>query len=179
MGCGGQIKQEKERAKAWQGPYHRWFASGSLVCLLRDGKPVRLATVACREPYQLAKPFPRLGLSFPVAHMLLEAILEMGGRGPKGTMLVQISSSFFSYQPVLRCLQSMHSVPFPHEVVQGQPPKPVDYLSAIDEKAVLAGQQLDPSQREAVHLGLTSRVALIQGPPGKHSKGHARATYCK
>ena len=78
----------------------------------------------------------------------------------------QVSSSFFSYEPVLRCLHRLDAVPFAEELVQGQPPKDIDYLPSVDPDTIIATLSLDQSQKEAVKLGLTKRISVIQGPPG-------------
>jgi hypothetical protein len=80
----------------------------------------------------------------------------------------QVSSSYFSYEPVLRCLQSMDQVAFAEELVHGEPPLPLTYLpTSVCMEQALASYTLDESQRRAVELGLTQRISIIQGPPGE------------
>lgn len=81
--------------------------------------------------------------------------------------MFQASSSYFSYEPVLRCLKSIVTVPFEDELVSGQAPADLSEVStyalsdAIREKLVS-----DTSQLHAVESALTKRLTLVQGPPG-------------
>lgn len=98
--------------------------------------------------------------------------------------LIEVSDSFFSYRPVLMSLQNMVSVPLSREIVhiEAQPERP-DYLPRIvtlpsdfanvqvdldawSNQSVMQSTTLDESQSKALGMALTSRVALIQGPPG-------------
>lgn len=42
----------------------------------------------------------------------------------------QVSTSFFTYRPVLKCLQDMTAVPMAQELLLGQAPQHVDYWPA-------------------------------------------------
>jgi len=101
--------------------------------------------------------------------------------------LIEISTSFFSYRPVLTALQNMETVAFSDELVHQRVPADgrCSYLpptvrfpdgehfhgyrcpiSQHSIGAVVERTTLDQSQASAVLHALTSRVALIQGPPG-------------
>jgi hypothetical protein len=101
--------------------------------------------------------------------------------------LIEASKSFFTYQPILRTLQSMEGVPMSEELVdldsavEGRPtylpekivlPQGADfggYVYDFDSWSptdVTEKTSLDLSQAKALHHALTSRVSLIQGPPG-------------
>ena len=98
--------------------------------------------------------------------------------------LIEVSDSFFSYRPVLESLQTMVSVPLSQEIVHierhhDRPlylPRtlklPSDFNSVevdLDDwsnQSVMQSTTLDESQSRALGMALTSRVALIQGPPG-------------
>jgi hypothetical protein len=98
--------------------------------------------------------------------------------------LIEVSDSFFSYRPVLESLQTMISVPLSQEIVHlerfPQRPNylprtvklPSDFngievdLDDWSNQSVMQSTTLDESQSRALGMALTSRVALIQGPPG-------------
>ena len=113
-----------ERMDFWKDPAARGlFPVDSLVAVVRSGEPVAIAVVIRRRDEELARtdvpdppsdeppaPWwtarPVIGLTFPHAEALA-ALLEEGLRSyePDGVYddlaLVQITSSFFSYRPVL------------------------------------------------------------------------------
>jgi hypothetical protein len=101
--------------------------------------------------------------------------------------MIEASSSFFAYEPILKSLQLMTSIPFVEEMCEKSsgstgnldylPPQVrlpknsicnghlCDFLSwSADD--VLANTTLDISQVDALYHTFTNRVALIQGPPG-------------
>ena len=106
----------------------------------------------------------------------------------KGSFLTytmcETSDSFFSYRPVLEALQQMTSVPLAQNIVSLEPTiarshylpsqvrMPLDFgglvcnLDEWSDDEIIKSTTLDSSQATALHLALTSRVALIQGPPG-------------
>lgn len=103
--------------------------------------------------------------------------------------LIEVSSSFVTYRPILKSLQEMTSLPFVDEICHLRTPitaGPLNYLplelkmpddkicaghklnlqSTTIIKDILSGTTLDESQARALHHSLTSRLTLIQGPPG-------------
>jgi hypothetical protein len=101
--------------------------------------------------------------------------------------LVEVSKSFFAYQPILKKLQEMDSIPLWEELVGSSSgavlkpdylpekvtlPKGKDFgafectLGEWSSSDITKATSLDMSQAEALRHALTSRVALIQGPPG-------------
>lgn len=102
--------------------------------------------------------------------------------------MVEASSSFFTYQPILTSLQSKVSLPFLEEICNpialstaqtpGYLPDTLKMpsvksfngyrcsLSSWSSDDVVKNTSLDPSQADALHHAFTSRVSLIQGPPG-------------
>lgn len=103
--------------------------------------------------------------------------------------MIEVSSSFFTYEPVLKSLQDMYSVPFLKELTARQgvanfANRP-DYLPEIlvmpEDKFSLGHQcdvgnwsskevadytSLDETQADALFHAFSNRVSLIQGPPG-------------
>ena len=98
--------------------------------------------------------------------------------------MCEASDSFFSYKPVLEALKQMASIPLAQNIVSLQQTNerpsylpqqvrmPSDFgglLCSLDkwtDDRIIESTTLDTSQAKALHLALTSRVALIQGPPG-------------
>ena len=101
--------------------------------------------------------------------------------------LVEVSKSFFAYQPVLKTLQEMEAVPLANELVASdegfisERPAYLPNTIILPEKdfggsrvklddwstdEVVANTSLDRSQAEALRHSLSSRVVLMQGPPG-------------
>ncbi|GAX15209.1 hypothetical protein FisN_12Lh085 [Fistulifera solaris] len=102
--------------------------------------------------------------------------------------LVEASSSFFTYQPILASLQSKYSLPFLEELCSSSSLRishPPNYLpdtlcmpkgksfngyccsiSSWSSADLVSNTSLDSSQADALHHAFTSRVSLIQGPPG-------------
>ena len=95
---------------------------------------------------------------------------------PQTKMLVA-SSSYFAYKPVLARLQSIQSIPFESELVQGKQSKRQEYitiddinsfkfLSSFPQVLRESVNKLDGAQFDAYCMALQRRVALVQGPPG-------------
>jgi hypothetical protein len=102
--------------------------------------------------------------------------------------MIEASKSFFAYEPVLKALQSMDRIPFTCELIElrshhsNRPtylPNTVNFPSdenfhgytcnlvgVPSPQDVVDRTSLDISQAKAVCQALTSRVSLIQGPPG-------------
>jgi hypothetical protein len=98
--------------------------------------------------------------------------------------LIQIDTAIFSYEPVLKALQSMRSMPLSSELLCWSPTStvepptytlPIAIVQAIksdprqDLSTLLRTPKpilLDNSQVLSLLAGLTQKVSLIQGPPG-------------
>jgi hypothetical protein len=81
--------------------------------------------------------------------------------------MFQATSSYFSYEPVLRTLQNMGSIPFADEIVMGS--KPLECkggkVKSISS-SVVKKLSSDLSQLRAVESAVRQRMTLVQGPPG-------------
>lgn len=171
---------------------------GSLVCLVLRDEPIWCGQVVAGASGEewLGRPGkPRIGVVLNAAeeHSMykLEGLLKHTGSATTFD-LIGISSSFFSYAPVLRRLQEIESLPLSDELlfgrssqmipevfqdparvslqIPGNSQAPVVDLSsesAID--TVTASTSLDLYQAQALLRSLKSRVAILQGPPGKIS----------
>ena len=165
----------------------------SLVSLQRNGATVRFGTIAMSaaaaggvdgQAWLNHPDGPRIGLEFERKEDLFETLNDLCGMEQcEPYELVPASQSFFSYRPVLSCLQKMTSVPLEEEIVDGRTStngRP-DYIPRMVKLPAECGSVqldlnawrdaaltslLDRSQRDALRLALTNRVAIIQGPPG-------------
>jgi hypothetical protein len=159
----------------------------SLVSLQRNGETVRYGTIAMSgggdEQTWLDHPDgPRIGLEFERKEDLFATLNDLWDLEQCVPYeLVPASQSFFSYRSVLSCLQKMTVIPLEEEIVDGTSTngRP-DYIPQIVMLPPELGSvrldlnawrdtgltSLDQSQRDALRLALTTRVAIIQGPPG-------------
>ena len=190
----------------------RVLSQGSVVALCRNKVPVRMGVISIREDsmnneWLNARGGPRIGLKFEaeidfnasIAEMsknakLNETLCEIQNKSDRKKVLnkmetyelIEASKSFFSYQPILKALQTMEKVPFSNELVHLRPsdrkpqylpwtmtmPSDQNFkslkcdLSQWSSSEVERKTSLDHSQAEALRHALTSRIALIQGPPG-------------
>lgn len=154
---------------------------GSMATLIIDGTVVAFPTLRRDEDYLSKKP--------PEFVLLLD-----GKQSTKITMskfvraksvkLVQIDTAVFSYEPVLKALQQITSMPLATELVQGESPElppnpPTSIIDALrqnpsqDLKDLIQCPKsvvLDDAQARSLMSGLTRRVSIIQGPPGKFNE---------
>lgn len=177
--------KKADAVKYWKTAGTKQFPISSLVALVdtRVPKVLKFAMIVKADALELAHhdngvPRPRLGLAFTgssltraLPHDVTELFKHIG-RGPTNLSLARACASFFTYEPVLKCLQTMVDIPFSNELVHGGQPEEATYLSHVDIDAEIAemerkdGFSYDPSQTHALRLGLTLRVALCVGPPG-------------
>ncbi|KAJ8602141.1 hypothetical protein CTAYLR_001664, partial [Chrysophaeum taylorii] len=173
-----------EALEYWRSPSGaKNFPLGSLVALVnkREGRVEYVATIVRAEPDELAsrdtfrnnRARPRVGLAFARdldAYELADILRGLGR--VTSTSLVRVCAGYFTYEPVLSCLQKMHSIPFAEELVYGKKPGVATYLAGLDVDAEIEnlersdGFEYDPSQRDALRLALATRVSVTVGPPG-------------
>lgn len=167
-------KGTREKEEFWT-KTKRLVPRDALVCLQRkdrDGEwvPVRFATIARREPKELSKPEPIIGLRFLSKNDTMEALKELSHRTAP-TRMVVVSAELFAYEPILRALKMMPGVPFADEVLHGTqvklPKEEQGYtLADVGQSVAAKVETLDAAQKSALDSALSNRMALIQGPPG-------------
>lgn len=159
----------------------------TLFCVTVDGQIVSFGTIH-RDETLLSQSPPVIVLQVSSAVMLQNTLQHL--KHAIDVQLVQIDTGIFAYEPVLRTLQSMRSLPLCKELLMWDaststtPPKlqlprslqeavsVIQYLPTTDISIYIGTQQaikLDPAQASSLLAGLTQTVSLIQGPPGnKH-----------
>ena len=160
-----KLKTAAERLDFWE-KSKRLLPKGSLACIVRQMQPnseyvpISVGTISRRDANELAVVRPNIGIIFFSDMDSTEAIADLaeGQEGQGKIRLLVASSSFFAYGPVLRCLQSIESIPFPEELVYCRPSTPpsdllVAYNSTLKRPPPFlakALQSLNPSQFHAV-----------------------------
>ncbi|KAL9639722.1 MAG: hypothetical protein Q9204_000975 [Flavoplaca sp. TL-2023a] len=161
---------------------HNLLRHQSLTCLILDGEITAFPSIH-RDSDLLATMPPVISIKFTNAAnaSISKTLLKM--KTCQTIRLVQVDTAVFAYEPVLRSLQRMKTLPLADELLfwnpestVGQPPKTP---SAVIEKLVHHGSDdlkeliqsskpvvLDRSQNESLIASLSQRVSLIQGPPG-------------
>eukprot|EP00729_Bicosta_minor_P011520 gene11520-30653_t len=169
-----KLSKVKDKEEFWDDS--RLLQYGTVVGLFQIGEDGKMkgdplfGRVADRDSKRLAKD-QTIGLMFEDQH-LSKPLSWINDASKSSMVLVEISASFFSYEPILKCLQQMNFVPFADEVVYMKPSRRIEYAKPAALKAAMASElrkhpfELDASQQDAVDTALQNRVSLIQGPPG-------------
>ena len=166
-----RLSCQKERENYWESS-RRVLPRDGLVCFLRqnkDGKwvPIRFGTIVRREPKELAadgKSKPIVGIAFFSRSEVLESLKELSDPSVPPTKLLVVSGELFAYQPILRGLQMMDSIPFEDELLHGKAPtEQVTEPLSVPEEMRGKIENLDEGQKVALDDALSNRVALIQG----------------
>ena len=169
-----KLSKVKDKEEFWDDS--RLLQYGTVVGLFQIGEDGKMkgdplfGRVADRDSKRLAKD-QTIGLMFEDQH-LSKPLSWIKDASKSSMVLVEISASFFSYEPILKCLQQMNFVPFADEVVYMKPSRRIEYAKPAALKAGMASElrkhpfELDASQQDAVDTALQNRVSLIQGPPG-------------
>ena len=153
----------------------------SLGCLICNGGIVAFASIF-RDVNQLAQ-----RPSVVVVNIADEASFEkvlLASKSQYVLQFVQVDTAVFAYEPILKCLQHMTEVPLQEQLLDFTPGadeslssiRPVHIIDQISEgrthdlKDILKTSrsvQLDVAQAESLLTGISKRVSLIQGPPGR------------
>ena len=159
----------------------RILSHQSPVCLIVDEEIVAFPLVD-RDEAMLAKIPPVVCLQFDGESTVIRALSKL--QGGKFIKLQSVDVAVFSYEPILKAIQRINEVPLYQELLFWTPSIPMPPSQNIPSSIVgmvrlNPGQELqsllrtpksiklDPSQAESFLNGLTQRVSLIQGPPGK------------
>ena len=161
---------------------HNLLKHQSLTCLILDGEITAFPSIH-RDSDLLATMPSVISIKFTnVANASIsKTLLKM--KTCQTIRLVQIDTAVFAYEPVLRSLQRMKTLPLADELLfwnleskVGQPPKaPSAVIEKLvhhrsdDLKELIQSSKpvvLDRSQNESLIASLSQRVSLIQGPPG-------------
>jgi hypothetical protein len=175
-GLAERIKKLKphERSTYWDnGQGRRCLSKQSLVILGRGDHIVALGVVVERDSAKMAK-HTKLQVGIEFQRSSLDTVIPfLGTVGLPGAphladWLYSSSISYFNYEPVLKRLKKIPTVPFREELVLGLG----DQLHSLPHARQPLSNSLrqkvesDPSQLAAVEAALRTRVALVQGPPG-------------
>lgn len=154
----------------------------SYGCLMRQGEIVSFVTVD-RDIDKLASDPPVIVLQI-ADEALKKTLLYL--KMYKDVEFLLVDTPFFAYEPVLKCLQETMDLTLAEELFfyrQGKqlalfdlaPPSLVEDLcengsgNIQDILGTSKPVTLDSSQLQSLIAGLTQRLSLIQGPPGKSS----------
>jgi hypothetical protein len=189
------MSQNQKRSVFWQSTKAKVLPWNSMIYFVKDNKVLAYGTVCKREMTLLdpkvenktgMAPRPCIGISFDSCDDLISALKEIKFKKSTDSniRMIQMSSAFFAYRPILESLQRMCSLPFAEEILNNLDPKPVSYFNQLSylyeefDKGTSCTDfgpmlrlpnpklMLNSSQIEAIKLCLKSRVALVQGPPG-------------
>jgi hypothetical protein len=152
----------------------------SFGCLVSSGQIVAFASID-RDEDLLAQEPAVVVLRITDASSLGKVL--MACKVVQDLCFVQVDTAVFSYEPILKCLQSLTGLPLEDqllnltpdsaEAVSGiQPTNIIDKIHNNWEQDLqnIVGSahpiHLDQAQAESLLAGLMKRVSLIQGPPG-------------
>ena len=170
----------KDRKAALQN--HRRFAKhGSMACILINDKVIGFASIH-RDEDLLSKQPPIFVVQVEGAASTVNVLTRL--KTASNVKMVQIDTALFAYEPVLKAIQDIKDVPLAEELLfwdKDSPARPPSF----PEPDIVAALEVDPScelqsylgttssvkldEKQAASLvtGLTQKVSLIQGPPGK------------
>ena len=153
----------------------------SLGCLVKNGDIIAFASVERDEDRLAKKP------SEVVLRISNEAFFKnvlSASKSIPALQFVQVDTAVFAYEPILKCLQNMTEIPLREQLLDLAPEtsealsdiQPVNICRKINQswthdlKHVLGttkSVRLDSAQAESLLTGLSKKVSLIQGPPGR------------
>ncbi|KAF8436537.1 P-loop containing nucleoside triphosphate hydrolase protein [Boletus edulis BED1] len=158
----------------------KFLSHQSLACLIADGQLLALGTILRVEDLLAKKP-PSVVIQISAEASFVKTLLKLNAA--KDVKLIQTNTAIFSFEPVLKVLQTMKIVPLAGEILFWETGIPICSPSAtipqitvslarnpsMDIQPLLGTPtsiKLDSAQADSLLAGLNQRVALIQGPPG-------------
>jgi hypothetical protein len=151
-------------------------------CILACGEVLAFATID-RDVDKLAETPPTLLLHVLGDAALLRVLIAFKTERQADMRFVLVGTPFFAYEPVLKRLQTMASIPLAEQLLNlngNHMPRQSELglESLATEIETHQGQdlssllglpktvQLDKSQTASLNAALTQKVSVIQGPPG-------------
>ncbi|KAF8553255.1 P-loop containing nucleoside triphosphate hydrolase protein [Imleria badia] len=158
----------------------KFLSHQSLACLVADGQLLALGTILRVEDLLVKKP-PAIAIQICGEASFVKTLLNLNAA--KEVKLLQTNTAIFSFEPVLKVLQTMKIVPLAEEILLWEngipirsPSTSISQLTvplarnpSMDIQSLLGTPtsiRLDGAQAESLLAGLNQRVSLIQGPPG-------------
>jgi hypothetical protein len=153
----------------------------SFGCLISNRDVIAFATIRRDEDLLARQPAV---LVLEIADDTSFRKVLIAGKSSADLQFVQVDTAVFAYKPFLKCLQTMTELPMQNqllnlgsessEVLSGiEPTRIVEKIRdnrGSDLQSTLGTTKsvlLDAAQAESLLSGLTQKVSLIQGPPGK------------
>jgi len=179
-------KKDPEARKKYVTEHRNFLKHQSLACLLADGEVVALVTINRSEDLLVHNP-PIVPVQFSGREdCIAKALLAL--KLTKEIGLIQLNTAMFSYEPVLMQLQDTKQLVLNDELMLWTPQQDMRLVSSAENSSISElidklrhdpshelqrrlglskSTQLDASQAACLIEGLTQRVSLMQGPPGK------------
>ena len=175
-----------QERKKWVTEHYSWLKHQSVACLIADGEMCVLGKISRNEDLLAHLP-PIITIQLAGGEdCVSRALVKL--KSTKQIKLMQLNTAIFSCEPVLQQLQRMNQLVLSEEVMLWTPDKAIrtvplaELPSVIDLVSKLQSDpsyqiqhilqlqrsvKLDESQAQCLRRGLTQRLTLVQGPPGK------------
>lgn len=185
LNCGQGLLQLKniqpDRRKKFLMDNRHILRQGNMACLLIDDEPVAFPTIH-RDEEALSKNPAAITVQFADDSTLSYALSKL--KTSADVKLVQLDAAIFAFEPFLRRLQEMGTLPLIDEIlrwdlskdIEGPSFQPAQVINTLKSqsgkelKEVLGVKKsviLDQSQMSSLCACLRQRISLVQGPPGE------------
>lgn len=177
----------KERKK-YLAEHRNFLKHQSLACLLIDGEVATLATINRNEDL-LAEDLPILSVQLSGREESIATAL-IALKTKSQIELIQLNTALFAYEPILKQLQETKQLLLTDEIMLWDQEQSLRIVSASNQTSIASlvtkirlnpsaelkdtlelskSTKLDESQAKCFLGGLTQRLSILQGPPGKDS----------